>query len=68
MKNSLIVIFLLLLFASPVFARGVHEFNPPAPVFHRVNFLRIPGISEMNLDFALAWTDFATGLYSKQRP
>jgi hypothetical protein len=63
MKKSLLILLGYLLLASPCFARGVHEFNPPAPEWQRVNFLRIPGIIEMNLDFALAWTDSAAGLF-----
>jgi hypothetical protein len=40
-----------------------HIHNPPEPIFHQINFLNIHGIPEMNLDFALAWTDSAAGLF-----
>jgi hypothetical protein len=61
-KYGLLLIALLLL-ASPSFADYEHTFNPPEPVYKQVDFMLIPGIPEMNLDFALAWTDSAAGFF-----
>ena len=63
MRKIMLFMIASILSASPSFARYIHTHNPPEPVFQQANFLRIPGIPEMNLDFALAWTDSAAGLF-----
>jgi hypothetical protein len=52
---------LLLLTALSASAEYIHD--PPQPVFVQQNFLRTTEIEEMNLDFAIAWTDSAAGLF-----
>jgi hypothetical protein len=33
----------------------------PEPGFHQTDFLRVAGVPEFNVDYALVWTDSATG-------
>jgi hypothetical protein len=35
----------------------------PEPVFHQTDFLRLPGVPEFNVDYALVWTDSAAGYF-----
>lgn len=63
MKKLTAFIIFLVFGISPSFAHYVHTLDPPEPSFKQKNFLCIQGIPEMNLDFALAWTDSAAGLF-----
>jgi len=44
-------------------ASAEHIFDPPQPIFVQQNFLRVPGIEKLTLDFAIAWTDSCAGLF-----
>lgn len=63
MKKYAIWMICCILLASSSFAYHQHEYDPPPSVFIPDNFLRIQSIPEMNVDFAIAWTDSLTMLF-----
>jgi hypothetical protein len=56
-----LVILSLAVLASLVAAQPIGWI--PQPVFHQTDFLRLPGVLEFNLDYALVWTDSAASFF-----
>lgn len=66
MPNRSFQIIACLILASMILAPWAHAIpNPGEPQIYPANFLLLPDIPEMTLDFALAWTDSAAGFFIK---
>lgn len=63
MNKLKIILMSLALFAVARPAPALHPSWLPQPGFDQTNFLRLPDIQKLNIDYAIQWTDSAASLF-----